>query len=738
MSFGITAPAHWALASLTFGPNEIASCITIGKAVGTLFTHQDDVAVLDVLEKYGVSMTKLPPWLMQLNFGRKSTIFRGNLTSTLGPDLMTGVRADRLHGMATFLVLCARFVVPNQTLQTLLNQFLAGELGTVINRADTGPDTRLVYNATPVLQTFINACLDSDRDSAQCRRTHRLNAELLSHIQDSLRIETPTHHRLEATKNILRDIFQCGLSIVPTAESQENMVAFVHDTMHLTSAYVALAAAANGANVRLDCISRDCVRTIVGSQSNNETLLVRLWLTQPPSQILNLFTSMAPDGESTRNPKVFDIAYGGQKEISQSCADALRLTYKYALISKVNTVHRLWTAGIDLADKIKWRIKPDLESAGYQRFLGLGLDMECLALDIEPPAIQLERALQDLFRGHEAAGPIRRSVAQRVHTIYRCSDYSESMVLKEIVAAMKLVIISLIAELITKVCQFQNITAFQYAALPERMTDESGPFWNTLQVTLLEGAELVHLIDAAVTLWGGGETGNVGSGGHALGFVAPHCHVLMDAIRDPIRSATLGLPVPMLVVCRGSIPMLPRDKIGWVKSPKNNPRRYAVKKQDLTPQPIIEDNLDIAITFQPVANDISSGAYCCWANGILLCEIDPYRVFYNLLHRELIGGQPAYNRRYTPDEALGTGGPRWLRPTVLLQRGYIRKETMARGDEYAFGFAIDAGSNTGLAICAAGLLPDNNVFIHRGSGSSIDWKSLDNLCPEDCIIFYNP
>lgn len=735
MSLGLAAAVKWGLSTVTFGPNEIASSIAIGKEIGSLLTHQDELLTLDVLENFGVSMTKLPPWLSHMTFDRKTTIFRENMKCSPGPKVMAGVRIDRLHGMATLLVLCTQFAVPTKKLPSLLNKFLAGELGTVVNRSDTGSDARLVYNASPILGTFITACIDSDHDSTQYRQARELNAKLMSQLQGSFRGETQAHHRLDATKRILRDIFQCGRSTQVDDEAKALAVAFVHDTMHITSAYVALAAAANGANVRLDCHTAHGVETITDQESNNETLLVRLWLTQPPPHILSCLSFAEPDNE----PRSFDVAYGGQKEISNSCADCLRLTYRYATVSRSLIVQKLWTAGIDLAKMIEWQINTKLESAGYQRFLGLGLNMDRLPLDIDPPVGQLVIALQDLFRGHEAADPIRRSVAQQVHTIYRCTDYSISAVAKEMSLAMRLVITSLIAALISKTCRFQNITESQYAALPERMVDEKGHFWSTLETTLTEGAELVHLITSAVILWGGGETGNVGSGGHVLGFVAPHCHIVMDAISDPFRSAQHGLAVPVLLVCRGSIPMLPRDKnTGWVKSARSTSIGKAVRIEDVTKQPLLEEDLNISITFQANVNDISRGGYCCWVNGILACEIDPYKVFCQLLHRPLIGGPRKYDRRYTPEEALGPSGPLWLRPTAMLQNGNMYVVGSPQNGEHGFALAIDAGSNTSLAICAAGLFPDDSVLIHRGAVSSVNWARLDNLCPQDCIIFYRP
>jgi hypothetical protein len=741
MSLGVAAALKWSLSTVTFGPNEIASSIAIGKEIGSLLTHQDELVTLDVLEEFGVSITRLPPWLSHIKtFDRKTTVFRENMKCIPGPSVMAGVRIDRLHGMATLLVLCAQFAVTTQTLRSLLNMFLAGELGTVVNRSDTGSDARLVYNASSILGTFITACIDSDRDSAQYRQTRELNARLMSQLQGSFRGETQAHHRFDATKRILRDVFQCGLSIRADDEAKALAVALIHDTMHITSAYVALAAAANGANIRLDCHTAHGVEMITNQESNNETLLVRLWLTQPPPHILSCLSFAEPDIE----PQSFDVAYGGQKELSHSCADCLGLTYKYATASQSVMVQKLWIAGIDLAQMIKWHIDTTFESTGRQRFLGLRLDMDRLPLDIDPPAGQLVVALQDLFRGHAAADSIRRSVAQKVHMIYRCSDYSEPTVAKEMSLAMRLVITSLISALITKTCRFQNITESQYAALPERMVDEKGHFWGTLETTLTEGAELVHLITAAVVLWGGGETNNVGSGGHVLGFVAPHCHVVMDAICDPFRSAQHGLDVPVLLVCRGSIPMLPRDKnTGWVKSARSTSSRKAVKIEDVTQQPLLAEDLKVLITFQPNVNDISCGGYCCWVNGILACEIDPYQVFRHLLRRPLIGGPPMYNRRYAPEEALGVGpnrpiGPLWLRPTAMLQNGSMYINGSPQEDKHGFALAIDAGSNASLAICAAGLFPDDSVLIHRGPVSSVDWASLDNLCPQDCIIFYRP
>jgi hypothetical protein len=123
-----------------------------------------------------------------------------------------------------------------------------------------------------------------------------------------------------------------------TKEDYPGGRAKIHNTLHLTSAYIALAAAAHGASIAVECVS-DKGSKIFGNEPNSEarksTFLLRLWLTQPPEDIQGILrhtshsTTTGSDSSNNIHEAVDEevTVLGGALEIATWIARKLGFRY---------------------------------------------------------------------------------------------------------------------------------------------------------------------------------------------------------------------------------------------------------------------------------------------------------------------------------------------------------------------------------------------------------------------------
>jgi len=99
------------LQQINFGVNELVSALTLSKQVGSLFSRKQDAQVFNVLqESYGMSVSWLPPWLMDFSFARATSIHGSDMRTVEGPLLMQDVELGDIEGIATVIVLIAEYV----------------------------------------------------------------------------------------------------------------------------------------------------------------------------------------------------------------------------------------------------------------------------------------------------------------------------------------------------------------------------------------------------------------------------------------------------------------------------------------------------------------------------------------------------------------------------------------------------------------------------------------------------
>ena len=125
-------------------------------------------------------------------------------------------------------------------------------------------DGALPYNVKPLLRNFVQACIDADADSQQSKDAKQWMADLLKSTQSAWRRKRYPSRDRQATLNVLAFLLGGTLVEVEMAKfGQTRSIHFhpevaagrFHDTVQISSAYIALAAAANGANAIVECMT---------------------------------------------------------------------------------------------------------------------------------------------------------------------------------------------------------------------------------------------------------------------------------------------------------------------------------------------------------------------------------------------------------------------------------------------------------------------------------------------------
>ena len=196
-------------------------------------------------------------------------------------------------------------------------------------------------------------------------------------------------------------------------------------------------------------------------------------------------------------------------------------------------------------------------------YLDLGNDVP----EVRPHVAKLAKCLcRKIDTGVTNTG-IAREIAMIVHRHYQYSDY-DSPQRDEYLAAMFLVSIAMIIGsmhgLVHAPASDQDHYALNLAAI-----GDYGILDKLLSCTSEKGQGVyIHDLQwAASTIWGGAMNKHQRSGNQKglildiglVGIVAPHCVILLDLIRDPLRFARDGMQGKLLTMCRVSVPMLPRD-----------------------------------------------------------------------------------------------------------------------------------------------------------------------------------
>ncbi|KAI9704557.1 MAG: hypothetical protein M1820_005470 [Bogoriella megaspora] len=784
----ISAASGWALQGLQFGVNEIASSIVISKQVGSVFSRSDDAKILDVIEaRYGVHVRKLPEWLDKVDFSRNARLFGQKMRHVEVEKIMEDVYLSQLQGIATFITLCTRYVLPTADIQSTICECLQG-MGGFLTSSDL-EDASLPYNIKPLILRFVEACRDADSDSKQSRDARSWMAELAhvaAHPWRSKRV--PTRDK-RAVDSMLCDLFNRDQAIEdavrrinrfqhPTG-SFDPIGSRVHNTLHINVAYVAVAAAANGADVAVQVMRADSAEIFPRNcDIGQNTFVVRLWLTKPPENVIGVLrysngdtvaepeTDSATEGTSDQESAKGYAVFGGSREIALYTAERLGYDARYVTGAKENAVMALWSAGQDLADNLRWVVKGQgaqlrsRQTTPSGEPLRLGLDIseietQSLMPQAVPLAGALERAIPELKEGR----PVMRAVAAAVHRVHLLDTYvvEENICRDDFLAAMRLVLISIAVGLLQKTTHSTDGTCNSYVMSVDSLDGSrdgalKGGALQSLVPAALSFFGIGHhqVLWAASTLWGGAtqqSQGHAVINKTAVGVVAPHCTVIMDVIRDPELFAMYSMQVPLLMVCRGSVPMLPRSRhTGFVQTGVNEDENRRLAQTGLVirgPRKRVGLPMtnELIVTFEPVISDSSYGTFCFWYGGALIHELNPLTIMRNLAEdfAMRIGdvGMVRPIKEFSKDEAnaiiarlqgdversigdepvdnhsqRGNDDPSTLAAIWLAQEDLLEGVRLNTGESVVF---FDAHGIPSWLVCAAGVVDQPLPLVWRGN-----------------------
>lgn len=650
------------LQQLQLGFNELASALVIGKIVGTAFTRHSDAEVFNILvNEYEVRLRAIPDWMRNFQFSRAGVIHGQGMRRLDCTSLMDNIDVESLQGFASIVVLCCRYVMPIDVIVGVLEGFIRSGREAICPGKLGDHGTRLSMPLKALLANFVRATIDSDANSQQAADVKKWMADLANEVGVSTRLRFVAGRAHEQNRLLLAKIMG---DLKPSEGAEDGLpresFQRVEHTLSMATASIALAAAANGANVSVQCITPNGIRTIPQSPSSSQFVL-RLWLRQPPLEI-SKFLSYADarkrgedDGSGAEDGIYSTIIFGGNMEIALNISQAIGYGNRDPSgLDNARIKHRLyelWMKGVRKGNCLKWEVErsssnlhwkseplppPRIRLYKYERAISIPPEVDCL-IDV-------------LNTVDERLEPLARAIAIVIHEVYHYREYSKDQ-FGLFAKAMEFVSIAISVGLL-QALTFAPAKDINSYALQQGAIRRNGALKEFLPVLCNEGFSHQALLWAAATLWGGASAesqGGVVVGNRVMGIVAPHCTIVLEILRDPISFARSRMSGPMLVLLRGSMPLLPRSaRSGFVlaadvahisrESFDCGQKANAVDLSNLTRSisgiGALNPENELVITIEPnIESGSSAIVFCGWFAGDLNFELDPLVTFNNLIRR---------------------------------------------------------------------------------------------------------
>lgn len=743
------------LQQIQWGVNELASGLYVGKVVGSLLTRKRDADVFRVLEsQYGVKVRSLPSWLEGVGLKRPFVAFGESLRRIEGDVTMEELDVRALQGLATFVVLCCRYVDSDKAIVKRLEALLVGSLG-AIDRGRLSSEG-VPYALKPMLATFVRATKDADAASTQAAFAKEWMAQLLHQtaapwtrqarqgrsavdvrkaqvvgdllggptIQEEVTKHLPSF-RPVATESIESQLIQSHRSSKRT-----------HETVSIDSAYIALAARANGADACVSCMTSTGEKTIpLGVNASDTDFVVRLWLSQPPEHISKILRYGDSSDQTTNTNYPSDAShppptvFGGRLELALAVAKQLSYAAQVTQHMSQNTILDLWENGFNLGSSVSWAIKPMLNRLYPLRF-HFPVKEERVLPSIHALALVIEQH-------HKKLAPLARHIATIVDKQYQWSEYTEVVYYGELIAAADLVTIAIAVGSLHKLTHALGGNLDQYA-LNLSAIEEAGALSVFCAKAVTEGVSTPDIIWAACLLWGGASIASQGNErvtDSVLGVVAPHATILLDIVRNPLQFVKTGMQGKLLLICHGSMPVVSRDPgTGYIKDNHHGPNdiltlssapTHTVERID-PDSSLGKPRGDLIITFEPdvLGNLPFRSIFCCWYQGHLAFEVGPMTVFTNILKRGAEGGGTmADSQRVRVDS-----GSAKVRPVGWLELLSVKHFRVDGANQVA---VVNAYDLPGWLVAITGVAPPGVCVFQRLA--EVDWEA-NFIEPEDTVI----
>ena len=435
----------------------------------------------------------------------------------------------------------------------------------------------------------------------------------------------------------------------------------VFSTLSAGVASVGLAAAANGADVSVECISRNNDREVTvflprdGHPSRQSTFVIRLWLCTPPFSFYVRPREYDGAENELRDDYATLIIYGGDREIALSAARELDFWDAQAFDhgKHERDVVALWQDGVAAGLDLKWRVKSPQPK---QKDSGLAVNTSPkLRLQLEhPPRETIKGGYVDqlasvLTRHRKGLEPIARRVAAIIDNVYGYLNYVEGKDAELFSAATQFVLIALAVGTLKSLTRLPG-NDFSYALNLGSLTIRgefaaqlgTGELLRLPESALGQGVMPSELLWCCSLLWGGASNSSQGFrrvNEQVIGVVAPQCTVVLDFICNPFTFIREGLHKPIMSIHFGSVPLLPREpQSGFVTATKDSLRarggcasidclHTSHNPEDPTGDLVLSLEAGIATASGP-----TECAWVCYYQGDVAFELDPAHVFGNLLY----------------------------------------------------------------------------------------------------------
>ncbi|CZR69424.1 uncharacterized protein PAC_19324 [Phialocephala subalpina] len=679
-----------------FGVNEIASMLTIGKAIGSVVTRQSDASIFQPLAaQYNLRISRLPSWLRDVSLDREGTILGDRQRRVQVQSAMACVDINSIEGLATFLILILRYVESAADIVEDVENLLRGDYEIV-----SGGDLKdfkvvdgniekesLPFSLRNVLRSFVNGVIDADATSNQRNVCMTLMTELAGLVGSAKFTHSPMGYVKMEHQKVLVHVFNSGEA--STSSSME-----ILNSLSAGAAMIGLAAAANGANVVVEVIKNDHV-TILKPKNRpakyeRETpRIIRLWLSQPPSTILK---NLSPDGLNAWDKinkggsELLPLPiYGGMLEISSHVAKNFSCGHS----TEVDLA--LWKVAVLTGQQATW-----VSMGGPDKKLAFALTNEYLHSHIEIPA-SLTRLADHHYRvpRGDRRHDLARKAASVLHEVLRYTDYSDFNPV-QFNASVDLINVALMVGFLQSFIGNVTSRMMAYAwtvdcdrtlGLVEKCTDT--------------GINLLQIITQASRIWGGitsrylelsrstSRDGN-GDASMVLGIICPQIIFVSNILLDPKAVAENAITEGLLSWCEGSSPMLPRElNSGFIMAghPSYRKPSLTINANESIPEDEDQGEEDfdpLIFSIEPCSTSMGSlgMVLCAWHLGDLMMVLDPGVVLTNLLRRRSMTVGPETQPRQATHRIIHMSPKflQWLECGFVIQNGAAVIDARGKSD----------------------------------------------------------
>ena len=541
------------LVQTQFGMNEISSAVIVGKAVGSLLSRQTDGTTLGLLAaQNGNFVRRIPQYLENVIFHRSGTMLGDRQRKISVENTLEGVTINSVEGIATFMILILRHVESMEDIVDYLEDLLRGEFWLVGScQREDEKQTRLPYTARQILRTFINGVIDADKDSQQLNETRRLMSALVMCVGSAKFLEpmsSPAQHHLEGFLRFLLSNARQDL------QPNEHLV---FDTLAAGGAMTALAAAANGAAVKVQCwMGGHQGRPVVLSEpprlrrGSDTSIEFNLWLSQPPPGVSERLRLVSP-GEHYQPRTIFSgmlPILGGMAEVSKIVARQLKCE------DTSEELLAFWKVGVGAGSALTWKAR--LKNPAQYLTLACYIEQSSLCYGVRiPPSLRPFIAKYLKAPRGDPRHKLVELAASVYHDVLNWTDYAgfdES----RLGCTLRFIIIAIFTGAIGKLASNPTGTLTHYA-----WSANCDQFYGFAETAVSRGLDTKNVILASARIWGGLTPAfkpEIATDQFVVGIACPQVTILMNILSHPETVAVHGIGRGLFTLHQGSIPTIPR------------------------------------------------------------------------------------------------------------------------------------------------------------------------------------